>query len=194
MPAAVPVAVDAGRGFAARAAAVRDEGLAAVERRRERDLRIGEGVVADHGGDLARLGGRRAQELEARRLPPEQVAHGDRGAGGGAAASGVCTSPPARRTTRRLATPLPARYRLDLGDGGDARQRLAAEAQRRDRVEVLVRWRACWWRGARRRAPTPRRLDAAAVVDDADQPQRRLRRPRRRCAWRRRRARSRPAP
>ncbi len=91
------------------------------------------------------------EELEPRRRRVEQVAHLDAGAardGGGRGPRAL--RPPATRKRPALAGAPRARRDLAARHGADRRQRLAAEAQRRD-VHQIVGRRAWRWRGARSR-------------------------------------------
>ena len=130
---------------------------------RMRQRELGEGAQAR--GQLRR---RRLEELEPRGRVEEQVAHLDARAGvgrnleallDGAALTGQAQAP--------RAAPRAARQR-ESRDGADRRQRLAAEAERRDRLQILVVLEL-GGRVALERQRQLLRRHADAVVADADQ-------------------------
>ncbi len=120
-----------------------------------------QGVPLHHLDRPPQLGLRRLQELAPRRHVEEQRRDLDRGA-----------ARPRRRLGRAHPAALDAHPvplagalgggQLDPRHRGDRGQRLAAEAERADPLEVVEAARSCWWRGgrrrgARRRGPSPRR-------------------------------------
>ena len=155
----------------ARAPAVRLQPVhhAAVVLQREPDVRVRERQAAEGLVAMPPFGAFRAQEFPPRRrvevefLHRHRRARRDRRGRRRAHAAAVDFDPPRVRGARRARGEREARHR------GDRRQRLAAKAQRRDRLEVVR------GRELRRRVPLDREAqvlaaDAVAVVGHADAP------------------------
>ena len=68
-------AIHRGGGVPQVAVARRRQVRAAVDAEREAHLRVGEGVLRDHGGDLPALRRRRTEELQSRLLATEEPLH-----------------------------------------------------------------------------------------------------------------------
>src|SRR5690606_20577683 len=141
--------------------------LAPVGDQREVDVEPREREPRDQLLDLRALGARRAQEAPPRRRVEEQVAHLDDGARRAAAGpQGSDRTALATDLVTGLAVPGPRADRRPA-DRADRRERLAAEAEARDVVEVAQLGQL-----ARRMADEGElevlRLEARAVVGDPD--------------------------
>ena len=129
--------VDGRPGRARRAVAGAGERGPPVQLQPERDRRIGERAVLEHARDRPRLGARRAQEGAPRRQPREQIARLDARPRRARRAALRRRSPAAEARRRRRRLPRHARRAVDLGSRDDRRQRLAAEAERSHREQLL---------------------------------------------------------
>ncbi len=132
----------------------------------ERDPRVAQREALEQGLDVTVLGLLAAQEFLARRHVVEQFA--DLDAGPLRQRVGQRTGIAARLELPRVLGALPPRGERQARDRRDARQRLAAKAERTDLLEILEA-RNLAGRMARQRERQFVALDAAAVVGDADQ-------------------------
>ena len=86
---------------------------------------------------MPHLGGRRAQELAPCRRHREEIAHLDQRARRRRGRSGVARAAGVRLDGDRRGVGRPARHQADGPGRRDARQRLAAKSQRRDRFQIV---------------------------------------------------------
>ncbi len=106
-------------------------------RQREADLRVAERQLRDDPGHLGGLGGVGLQELAARGQVVEHVGHLDRRPLGHARFGDRRDGAAIDADLGARAGAARTRLQPEMRDGGDARQRLAAEAERRDPLEVV---------------------------------------------------------
>ena len=130
-------AVESAQHVGQRAAAGRGEDGAAVAVERQAQLRVGHGVVGHDPLHRCHLARAALEELEARGHRGKEVAHGHRGAVRQAARRGRGDVGALRVHDDTMGCPGRTRGQLHFGHGGDAGQRLAAEAERAD-VEKVV--------------------------------------------------------
>ena len=130
------VTVDAGDRVAEVGVARRLESQTPVDEEHETHLGVGKRVVADDACYLRGLGGGRAQELQTRGLPAEQAPDADDRAGCHALVALLDDLPFFEAQHAARCCIRKARTGLHLGDGRYAGQRLAAEAERGDSLEV----------------------------------------------------------
>ena len=110
--------------------------LLAVPDEGEGDLRVGEGDFVDDRGHRPRLGRVLFEELKPGRDVIEDVPHDDRRPVGAAGVRDAGHLRAAHLHQRPGGRPFHLGHHLDVGDGGDGRQRLPPEPQRPDRIEV----------------------------------------------------------
>ena len=133
----------------------------------EGDRGLGEREPAQRVGGVAQLGARRFEEFEPRRRRVEEIAHLDPGAGGERGGAGAADRPPFDRDDVRLGRAPGAAGDGEAADRADRGQRLAAETERVDPRQIVVRQLGG-------RVPLDRqrelfRRHAASVVGDRDQ-------------------------
>ena len=121
----------------------------AVVREREMDVRMGEREPGEGFGRVPHLGLRGPQEFVSHRRVEKQVADFDRRAARGSPrANALRNRPPTISSSGAVRSISAVRLRRQSADFGDRRQRLAAEAERRDAEQIvglailLVAWLA----------------------------------------------------
>ena len=132
----------------------------------ERDLRMTLRRVLHHRHDIARLGEVLFEELHARRCVVKQIADDE---GRAVRTAGALVDLDRARLHKQMGAlerSLLLGEQVDAGDRGDCRERLAAEAERADRREILLGADLAG-RMTQKRRRRVRRLHAASVVLNA---------------------------
>src|SRR5215475_789793 len=135
----------------------------------ERQLRVGQRVMRDQIGDVITFGGLRLQKFAARRDVEEEVADFKFGASRKGYVAHVEHPPAADLDLGPGHLAVPLRAQTNLRDRGDRSQRLAAKAERHDRLEVLGRLDLAGRMSLEGQYRVVAR-HALAVVADADRP------------------------
>src|SRR5262245_3712857 len=145
------------------------QALAIVVRQRERQPRVGQSVMRHQVGDVITFGGLGFQKFAPRRDVEEEVADFEFGAARKGYVAHVEQPPAADLDLGPGHLALPLRAQTNLRDRGDRSQRLAAKAERHDRLEVLGGFDLAGRVALERQYRVVAR-HALAIVADADRP------------------------